>query len=107
MFRHPANVAVVGQHPVFELRGANEPAVSGVLDQGVVFRTPAEGVIVGVLFLVEEQAAFTQSSGNGFVGVFDPLPCILWKCFGELAIGTDCADQLGAFTVTETRAICL
>ena len=54
VLREPVDAGVVGEHRVAELAGANEPTRTRVLDEGIVVGPPAEGIIVNVLFLVDQ-----------------------------------------------------
>ncbi len=51
----PVDGPVVGQHLFLEGRGADEPAVAGILDQRILFRSPAKRIIVQVLLLMIQQ----------------------------------------------------
>ena len=59
----PVDLRVVREHVVFELRRADEPALARILDEGVLFGARAEGVVVDVLFLVEQEAALLSDRG--------------------------------------------
>ena len=90
MLGQPVDLRVVREHVVFELRRADEPALARVLDEGVLFGAPAEGVVVDVLFLVEEQAALFQVADDVLVAVFDPAAAAVLGAFvGEFAVGGD------------------
>ena len=56
----PVDLLVVGQHLVFELRRADEPALARILDQRIFFGPPAERILVQVLLLMIEQPAMPQ-----------------------------------------------
>lgn len=103
MFREPANATIVGEHGLFEASGADEPAFAGILDEGVVVGAPAEGVIVEILFLVEEFSFVAEAAGDEFVGIFDPSAGVVGGFGGEFAIGTNGADEFRTLAGLEAR----
>ena len=60
------------------------------------------GIVVQVLLLMEEQAAAFQVADDVLVAVFDPTALIIGGLGGELAVGTDGADQLRALAIDES-----
>ena len=101
VLRQPVDAAVVGEHLLFELRGADEPALPRILDQRILFGPPAERVFVQILLLVEQQPAAAQLARDVFVGFLDPAAGVVGRFGGEAAIGSDGADQLGPFARLE------
>ena len=66
------DLLVVLQHRVLELRRADEPALTRILDQRILIGTPTERIVVQVLLLVEHQSAFLQVTRQRLIGVFHP-----------------------------------
>ena len=91
----PVDPAVVGQHLFLEGGCADEPAFAGILDQRVLFRPPAERIIVHVLLLVEEHAFGLQLADDVAVAVFDPAALVLGNLRSEPAIWSNRAKKLG------------
>ena len=98
----PIDLGVVGEHLVLELGRFDEPALARVLDERIFFGSPAERVVVDVLFLVEEEAALLEVADDVFVAIFDPAAAAVVGAFvGEFAVGADAVDERRAFAVDE------
>ena len=69
----PVHRAAVGQRVVLPGRGADEPGGAGVLDERVLVRTPAEGVLVADGLVVEQAAFLPQAADDRLVRFLDPL----------------------------------
>ena len=103
VFGQPANLAIVGEHPILELGRANEPALAGILDQGVVFCPPAERILVEVLLAHQQQARFAQLEYQILVRVFDPPSLVVRHFAGEAPVRAHRAEQRGTFMLLKPR----
>src|SRR5262249_52331289 len=83
VLRQPIDLLIVLELSLLELRRANEPALRGVLDQRVLVRPPAEGILVHVLLLMVEQAAMPQVAGDVAIGLLDPAALKVRRLAGE------------------------
>ena len=96
MVRQPIDLLVVRDHLVFKLSRFHEPAATWILDQRILVSSPAEWIVVQILIEQQQPPAFSDLTSQIFICFLNPASFI-WSCFvGELAVGTDSADQLGA-----------
>ncbi len=63
VLRQPVDLRGCWPASSLETRGADEPALARILDERVFVGSPAEGIIVEVLLLVEQQPALLQCGG--------------------------------------------
>ena len=99
----PSDLGIVLQHHVSESGGTNEPTLARILNQGIFARPPAERIVVNILLLVPQQSPLSEGSGDGSVRILDPSPRIVRSLIREFAIGSDCANQRGALSVSKSR----
>ena len=71
-FRLPRDGVVQGHHPLLRIRGANEPRIEWIIEDGLV-SAPAVGIAVLVLFHLEGLATFLQKNGDLHVKWFGVL----------------------------------
>ncbi len=93
MFGNPVDVRVVLEHLIGEVRRANEPATTRILDERIVRSAPAEGIVVQILFLPVKDAAFLHRANNVFVRFFDPATFEFGEDARELAVRRDGAKK--------------
>ena len=105
MLGQPTDFRVVFEHGLAECGRADEPAFSWVLDQRVLACSPAEWVIVNILFLVPEQPSLAEGSADGSIGVFNPDSLVVGRIGVEFPVGAHCADQSGAFALGEAFSL--
>src|SRR5689334_7863665 len=101
VFRQPVDLLVVGEHLILELRRANEPTLTRVLNQRIFIGTPAERIVVDVLLLVIELAFLFEAASNFFVTFFYPAAFVVGRFSGEFTIRTDRTDQLRPLAIDE------
>ena len=108
VLRHPVHRAAVRERRLLPGGGADEPGRAGVLDQRVLFRPPAEGVLVAEGLRVEEEAGLPEAADDLVVGVLDPLALEPGDFGGEAAVRADGAgegDVLGVFVGGDGGAV--
>src|SRR5262249_40875333 len=64
MLWEPIDVTIVREHLLAKGGCANEPTLAGVLNQRVFVRSPAEGIVVKVLFLMEQEFATAKLAAD-------------------------------------------
>jgi len=104
----PVDRVVVLEKFLFELACADEPALPGVLDERVIFRPRAEGVLVLDRRLVIQDAALFQLLHDLLVAVLYPAALVL--CGGlrtEVAVGLYCVDQRDGVEIGEPLPLVL
>ena len=72
MFGQPVDLPVVGDHLVLELGGSDEPAFARILDQRILFGSPAERIVVQVLVLKEQRPLGPKLAADITIGLLDP-----------------------------------
>ncbi len=106
MLGEPVDLRVVGEHRVFELRRADEPTLTRILDERILFRPPAEWIVVDVLFLMEQQPALLQIADDVFVAILDPTAAAILRGFvSEFAVGTDAIYKCWTFVISKVELL--
>ena len=96
---HPANAAVVAQHALPQLGDLNQPHGNGLVDQGGA-ATPAIGVAVLNRLVAKQQPPPLKRTDDVWIGFFNPLPCKVRHCLGELALFVHGIHQLNVRAAT-------
>ena len=93
VLREPVDASVVGEHRVAELAGANEPARTRVLDEGIAVGPPTEGIIVDILLLMDQEPAGLEVAGDVAIAFLDEPAAPHRELVGEGAVGGDAIEQ--------------
>ena len=93
VFRQPTDFLIVLKHGLTERSRSDEPTFARILNERIFACSPAEWIIVQVLFLVPEFAFVAKTPSNGFIGILDPNPFVVRSFVGESAIRGNRTEQ--------------
>jgi hypothetical protein len=90
----PVHLLVVGEQVLAKPAGADEPALPRILDQRILVGPPAEGIVVDILLLMDEQPAGPEIAGDVAVAVLDEPPRAHREGVGKGAVGGHGIEEL-------------